>query len=186
MSLLCEEYVQRNQLQLPFVRYVTKGCYVFKDKEQNYVLLFVSYKKNQNGGDRFGNHTITISKPILNDRFQVVHEVMETTDGFESFLFDWSRSLEYSCLYYTKEEVCLAIWEIFLISHNKKISESISCNFVFDTINLELDIRERYCNYIQLFDYISKYHIDIFQIWRNDFLPITEEFMYWINDLVEK
>jgi len=174
--LLCEEYLKRNKINLPFVHHVESGYLFFKDEIDDKIsrlIMSIGWDSNI--------YIIKFLSPSRNSLFQTIgKEMWIEWDNYESFLLNWANEANSKSLISSKEEVKLFAWETFCYCFDDQICKFDKDKNLLASLDASISHKER-LGRINLF--LGKDE-RLFNSWHNKVLPLTENYCYWLCDLV--
>lgn len=184
MTLLCEEYVKRHKISVPFARHVQCGSLFLEDHNDSLVILF---HWKQASIFRPGNYLVRVGKPVHNGcergfcyiTSKLIPQSVCYWDEFEDFLAGWSRSVD---LVFGRQRVALKAWQIFLYCFDRRVANNIGPDALYDSIDLDLSVRERYKSMQETLRKLKANHDYLYQAWKNHMEGHLESYLHWVKD----
>jgi hypothetical protein len=177
MSLICEEYVRRNNFSNPYIRHVRTGSFYFGSTMKIWKFSFDKYGTPPN----FLVQLLDFSHNKCDSK--IISSFCFNSFEFEEFIFGLAKSHSFEKILRSRRAVFIAAWEMFLVCYDKLLAREMDPEILFETIDPMSTLTRRYKNFILATNYLKEHHSELFSRWQNlDHHART--YLYWINDLI--
>ena len=195
---LFEEYLTRNQIDIPYVK-ATNNSSVFYRHGDTWAILSLRYLEQ---GNHPGYHIARYMEPqgsrfdrYGNDRTgctlrKVKEDDIVYWDNYQIYLTNWSKSIHKTDIAASELDARLAAWEICLQCFDTLLTPYANSELFFNTINLDLSPTKRY-NYVeQMLHLIRREERGKNQVlahfWEDDLANFYRNYATWLVKLVER
>ncbi len=180
---LCEEYLKRSGIKIPYVKHVNSGCVFFKDINNHWHLLTINW---QEPTWRPGVYHIRTYEPRHNGfrdgiLFTQLNEKKLFLDEYEDYFLEWRKNI---IKVPPQKELRLITWEICLICYDGLLASYVSKQDFLSTLDANLPVEYR----LEALDKILLYFADklplFVEVLNMDVRRYTKEYADWLSELV--
>jgi hypothetical protein len=201
---LYEEYLKRHSIKIPLVEYCNSGSLILKTKDlstwsSQWLLMFICWENHHAhpGSFRISIHSANHDSKL--SAYKKELEILLKWDEYEDFILNlevpvavkWTfnektlelvEQLKFVSPVVGEDEATMAIWEMFVFAHDTwfcKQPDRIK-NLLYNTLNADLTLKERYENCCGLSSLLSITNPHIYRIWKYDFLGKISDYSHWL------
>jgi hypothetical protein len=180
---LCEEYLERHSIKIPYVKHIRSGCVFFKPTDNNWYLLTINW---QEPTWRPGSYSIRTYEPRRNGYrdgllFQQVNEKKLFLDEYEDYFLEWKK---YVLRVPLQKELRLITWEICLCCYDNLLASYVSKQDFLSTIDPDLPAATRLASLDKILQYFEDKLPLFVEALKMDVRRYTNEYANWLAELV--
>jgi hypothetical protein len=181
---LCEEYMLRNSIKIPYVKLTGYGSSFFK-KNDFWNILTISWKEPINHPGRF---IIKIMEPRHNGcetegLFNVLEKHEIYLDEYENFFLNWASN--FSGKIARDDEVYIAAWEIYLHCYDCLLVKYAKMEELLATIDQEASISDRLNSINKTILKFSDLYPYIIDSWSINIQRYIDNYNHWLPLLMD-
>lgn len=176
-----EEYAKRINFNIDLmVRYNNRSV-VFIYEKQKYLILNIYKKQNNSNPCKF---LIQKSTPSSTHRgFEENHSLYLEYEDYENYINHNLRASNNSTT--NPEEVFLIGWNFFLVCNDFAISENISYNFIYSTIDNSLSCESKIRNINEFVEFLQNEFSFLYFSWKQNFWENNiNNYSYWLAKII--
>jgi hypothetical protein len=180
---LCEEYMVRHLIDIPYVKHIDSGCVFFKKKDHHrWSLLTINW---QEPTWRPGIYHIRQYLPIHDGYkqgaiFNQFSEEKVHLDEYENYILEWRDGVKKIA---DGKEVRLAAWEICLYCYDTLLAMYVCRENFMASVNPELSIELRAEALDEVILYFKQHFKFFYEAWQSDLRRYIEGYAYWLAKL---
>ena len=173
---LCEEYIKRHNINIPYVPNIDWGSLFFKIDDQ-WRILVVNWKEASNHP---GYYTFRTLKPVhdgwyAGKYFDRSEEQVVNLDNYEDYVLRFVSSVK-RCP--NKDEIISIAWEMSLYIFDSLIAKDVSSYVCkFDSNKLEFD---------DFVYWLSQKVMQFGNFWESDMESYVNGHMNWLGEMVKR
>ena len=180
---LCEEYLERHNIKIPYVKHVHSGCVFFKPADNHWCLLTIVWKEPTG---RPGIYHVRIYEPIHNGfkdglLFEQINEKKLFLDEYEDYFLEWRKGIVKVA---RGPEVQLTAWEICLRCYDGLLANYVTKQDFLSTIDHDLTVESRLKSLDKIMAYFKEAFPLFLEAWEMDVRRYTEGYAHWLAELV--
>ena len=183
---LCEEYMLRHSIKIPYAKLVNFGATFYKmDEYSPWNILTINWKEPNRHP---GNFHVRMIEPRHNgyDTGELL-TVMEKhdiyLDEYEDFFFEWVTN------FYGKvareKEIYIAAWEIYLYCHDSLLVKYARMEELLETIDQDASLEERLKAINQTILKLNDIHPRIIEDWTLNMRKYIDHYNHWLPTLMD-
>lgn len=185
--LLVEEWLERHQVKVPQIKYVSTASVFFKDEQHpGWHIKFMQWHPPDMHP---GTYTSHLYRPVHNglERGRVLEnaggEMHLQWDEYEAHLLHWA-STPCCCVPRTREETVVASWEVLLRCCDRGLIRHMHYDTLSASIDTSVEAAQRCVLIEECLQYFSVNHPDIVRLWDGDLRPHRENHALWLAEMV--
>ena len=180
---LCEEYLGRHGIKIPYIKHIRSGCAFFKPTDNNWYLLTINW---QEPTWRPGVYYVRTYEPRHNGYrdgvlFGQLTEKKLFLDEYEDFFLEWRKDI---VRLPWQEELRLITWEVCLYCYDGLLASYVSKQDFLSTIDPDLPAESR----LKSLDKVLVYFQDKLPLFvealNMDVRRYSKEYANWLAELV--
>jgi hypothetical protein len=180
---LCEEYLKRHGIDIPYVKHIRSGCAFFKPADNNWYLLTINW---QEPTWRPGVYYIKTYEPIHNGYrdgvlFEQLTENKLFLDEYEDFFLEWRKNV---VRLPWQKELRLITWEICLYCYDGLLASYVSKQDFLSTIDPSLSVESRLESLDKILIYFQNKLPLFVEALNMDMRRYSKEYANWLAELV--
>ena len=189
MTYPCEDYMERHNIQISYIKSINSGCVFFKykgffDQIAEWHLLTINWKEPT---WHPGAYYIRTYKPVhdgyKNKLFAQLSEDKVYLDDYEDYFISWIKTTAKSA---KGQEVELVAWEIYLYCYDSLLVNYISQPGLVATIDTDLAVSERLDAIRRVvFEFKKKCPVFV-EAWQMVVSQYLEGYSHWLADLIDR
>ena len=192
---ICEEYLQRHQIKdVPLILSPNRGALLlrksFPSCKQTWCLLSFYWQEQTSPG----NYIFTTEFPLHNSS---KNGKLFTTDNppkkikwadYENYILELSYRFYisgFAPVNGSYKELTINAWEMFVFQYDEFFSQQQSQvkRLLFETLDFEKSIDDRYKSYELMCKYLEKYSPNVLKIWKFEILMRLQKYSNWLAEI---
>jgi len=190
--LLFEEYLARNQLDVPYAKHAVHQAVFYRRGGDHWAILLIRFNEQ---GNHPGYYSVRYMEPVGNRTGVTMRRWRDDEvvywENYQTFLTDWAKGVRKSDIAHNELEARLAAWEMCLFVFDSLLVSYANSPTFFNTINLDLTPADRYRNIERMIGLIAKDERGkardaLIRFWEDDLASFYGNYAIWLVKLVER
>lgn len=200
--LLCEEYLKRHCLSVPFVK-CQKKIYFYTRYFNSDVIEWNLFSIEWEPSLAYrGSYTVKIYKPIVSTRYNYSNEkILEKVqleeiiepfklkqDEYEDYMYKIvSSHTNKNIIVCGNLEIKLTLWEMFVYSNNCYFNLNYKhlSNYLFQSLDFTSSKEIRYAGYKNFINHLDEKN-ELHCLWEAELEDHLSNYCYWLEDLLNE
>ena len=184
---LCEEYLQRHKIDVPYARHVERGAVFFRTQyDSSWRILSIEWKPQV---VHPGEYLIKTFKP-LHDGYQIKSLFEPTSknlvvhwDEYDAFFVKWVAGLTLDLIATNVKSVHLAAWDMLLCCFDS-LAQGEYRQQLCAAADVSKSADERFAALQDALAFVSRYLPPIHEAWTYEISAYLRDYCYWVPKLL--
>jgi len=186
---LFEEYLNRQNISIPIVQHCATGIVILKNPDNSKLFLFIKRIESES---KPSFYNIILKSPVhdgyrYNAFFKQKKVSVVTWQMYEQFFLD-RNNFENTTAVCGNKNISLACLEVLAFIYDGWFCEKSSYlkNILYNCLDLDLTLEERFENYNNLINKLHKFEPNIYYNYKKNLLLPTENYAEWLAKIINK
>jgi hypothetical protein len=182
---LCEEYMLRHAIHIPYVRHVNSGCVFYKEGEVTWRLLTINWTApSWHPGAYYVRKYIPLHDGYAESKlFHLIDESKVCLDEYEDYFLAWRKNVTQIA---SGPMSKLAAWEVCLCCYDSLLTNYIAMPDFQLILDQDVPGDQRLSALERVIGYFQKNFTFFAEAWQTEIYRYLDGYAYWLADLANE
>lgn len=183
--LLCEEYLKRHSIDIPWIKHTQCAVLFYKDIDiSTWLVQHIEWHHPEFHPGSYSIETLCAYHNGFNERaaFRHINTEIIQWDEYEPFLLEWLSTPRQIAR--TPDEITIASWEMIIQCWDRGLIRHIHFDKLTESIDHDVPLLKRLKHIDDCLEYFSRQQHEFVEMWQGDFQFYRDNYAQWMADMV--